>query len=161
MIKRFSGSKGLGILLAFSIGLNIGVIFTVITHMIRPPDPSQPEQGLETALLIEMTLPDDVREQVSQTLRQMMDDHHAVSRQLHGAEDKIMAVIARPGDLDMDAFNAQVDALHQILEQVRNNRTDHIIAIRNLIGGEKTVALLSKIRLHKLHRKKPWRNVPD
>ncbi len=141
--------KGVWIVLAFSVALNIGVIATVIAF--KPPNhiPMQRLPGPENTgiqVLAGMDLSDDVKDKMAAALQHMNKRHFDFMQQVMKEEDKLIEVISQPGPLDKIAFERQKEVLSRMLGQTVSDKIEHLIEIRDLIGPEKTRYYFSEVR---------------
>lgn len=144
--------KGVWVLLFFSLALNIGFVFTATTRKMPPGFPPPPmlggPGGAALRILDRMDLAEGVREKVAESLKQMDAEHLEFVRRLFKEEEKLLMLMARPGDIDMDMISPLIESYSQLSKKSALNKAGYIIEIRNLLGSEKSLYLISEMKKH-------------
>lgn len=151
--------KGVWVLLFFSLALNMGFVFTAVRWKIRPGfHPPPPGSGPVLEILDRMDLPEGIRGKVAKSLRQMDADHRDFVRLLFKEEENVLTLIGRPGKLDMKMVAPLIETHSQIFKKSAMNKAEYIIEIRNLLGSEKSLYLISEMKKDfkkRMHKDKP------
>ncbi|MCG8618638.1 MAG: hypothetical protein MI802_20655 [Desulfobacterales bacterium] len=142
--------KGMGILLAFSLALNIGFIVTVVTQRpgneFKGPGGFPKGKGPGMMVLSEMDLPKEDKAKVAEVLGRLRAGHMGIQQRAFEQQDKIIDLIRKPGPLSTEALEAEVLVLHGIMGDAVMDKPQYVIEIRELIGSEKAAELFSKVR---------------
>ncbi len=96
-------------------------------------------------ILAKMDLAEGVKQKVAQSFEQMAADHREFIRQGFIEEGKVLMLMARPGDIDMNMVSPLIEAYSQLSKKSALNKAEHIIKIRKLIGSKKTLFLISEM----------------
>jgi hypothetical protein len=157
--------KGVWVLLFFSLALNIGFVGIPLHRKMgplfpppgglggpggpgRPGGPGGPGGPIRPVLEIldRMTLPEGVKENVADSLRQMDVDHWKFVSRLRKEEEQLIKLMGRPGKIDMEMISPLIESYSQISKQSALKKAGHIIKIRNMLGNEKSLYLISELK---------------
>jgi len=111
-------------------------------------------------ILDRMDLAEGVREKVAESLKQMDADHLEFVRRLFKEEEKLLMLIAQPGDIDMDMLSPLIESYSQLSKKSALNKAGYIIEIRNLLGSEKSLYLISEMKKD-FRKRMPWDRPQD
>ncbi len=127
-------------MLFFSLAFNIGFFFTAANRKMRPGP------GPILKILDGMDLPEELRGKVTDTIKQLDTDHWKFRKLLSKEERKILDLMGRPGNLDMDMVAPLIESYSQISKKSALNKAGYIIEIRKLLGSEKSLYLISEMK---------------
>lgn len=151
--------QGVWVLLFFSLALNIGFVFTAASWKIRPGfNPPPHGSGPVLEILDRMDLVEGVKEKVAKFLKKMDADHRDFVRLLFKEEEKVLTLIGRPGNLDMEMVAPLIETHSRIFKKSAMNKAGYIIEIRKLLGREKSLYLISEMKKDfrkRMHKDKP------
>lgn len=140
-------------MLFFSLALNIGFVGIAMDRKMRPQFPPPPGRGAPGGPIIpvleildRMNLPEGVNQKVAGSLRQMDVDHWGFVRRLFKEEEQLLKLMDRPGKINMEMISPLIESYSQISKQSALNKAGYIIEIRNLLGNEKSLYLISELK---------------
>lgn len=142
--------KGVWVLLFFSLALNIGFVVLaagpgfLTGFRLPPPPPPGPEPVLR--ILDTMDLDQEVKSKVVSVIKAMDEEHRNYFRQLLAQEEKLLALIGQPGELEMETLAPLIEKYSLIRQQSAVNKARHVVEIRRLLGREKSLYLISEIK---------------
>lgn len=93
-----------------------------------------------------MDLAEGVKKKVTESLKQMRTDHRKFVKLLFKEEEKVLMLISRPGNIDLDMVSPVIESYTQISKKSALNKAGYIIEVRNLLGSEKMLYLISEIK---------------
>ena len=158
--------KGIWVLLFFSLALNVGFIFTAVSWKFWPgpppppygpgmggpgpgmrgPGPGGPGPGPILEIINRMDLSEAVRKEVTDIIIKLDADHRRFVRQLFEEEEKILMLMGRPGEVDMDMVAPLIESYTQISKKSALNKAGYVIEMRKLLGNEKIAYLISEMK---------------
>ncbi len=92
-----------------------------------------------------MALPENIRNQVAESFRKARAGQFEFMDKIRPEEDKLLVLLGKPGHLDQKVLDDQIRELNRLRGESMIKKSGHIIAIRDLLGPEKTVFLFSEM----------------
>lgn len=137
-------AKKMGVM--FSVALNIGFIIVAVWLIYNHPPPHYKggiKKGLEIVSL--MGLPADVAKSVSASMKKMEATHEKFVQQLHQTRNEGIRLLARPGPIDRDRFEALHDKGTDLINKNSRNVQKHLLEVRRRLGDEKGAQFFSEL----------------